>query len=108
MSDYVFQIKKSQNSICLHCAHHPVHMTAEDFEALSFLLTPTTSVTTVSIRQEDVQAIVSGLAANPSALAAVALMMQSDGQQAGPSGLPSASSSSSHTGKSPFISGSPH
>jgi len=71
-------------------------------------VTPTTSVTTVSLRQEDVQAIVSGLAANPSALAAVALMMQSDDQQAGPSGLSSASSSSGHAGKSPFISGSPH
>jgi len=40
MSDYVFQIKKCQNSSCLHCAHHPVHMTAEDFEALSFLPLP--------------------------------------------------------------------
>jgi len=37
MLDYVFQIKKYQNSGCLHCAHHLMHMTAEDFEALSFL-----------------------------------------------------------------------
>ena len=44
----------------------------------------TTSVTTVTLRSEDVLAIVSGLAANPSTLAAVALMMQSDGQQDSP------------------------
>ena len=39
-----------------------------------------TTHTTVSLRSEDVQAIVTGLAANPTALAAVALMMQSDQQ----------------------------
>ena len=49
-------------------------------ELLSSPTPTTTSVTTVTLRSEDVQAIVSGLAANPSALAAVALMMQSDGQ----------------------------
>ena len=41
----------------------------------------TTSVTTVTLRSEDVQAIALGLAANPSTLAAVALMMQSNRQQ---------------------------
>jgi len=50
-------------------------------ELLSSPTPTTTSVMTVTLRSEDVQAIVSGLAANPSALAAVALMMQSDGQQ---------------------------
>ena len=39
-----------------------------------------TTHTTVSLRPEDVQAIVTGLATNPTALAAVALMMQSDQQ----------------------------
>ena len=54
----------------------------------------TTSVTTVTLRSEDIQAIVSGLAANPSTLAAVALMMQSDGQQDPPE-----SPNQSQTGK---------
>jgi len=38
----------------------------------------------VSLRPEDVQAIVTGLAANPSALAVVALMIQTDPQTALP------------------------
>jgi len=40
MSSYVFQVKKCQNDSCLHCAHHPVHMTAEEFKALCFLPLP--------------------------------------------------------------------
>ena len=39
-----------------------------------------TTHTVVSLRPEDVQAFVTGLAANPTALVAVALMMQSDQQ----------------------------
>ena len=46
------------------------------------LPTSSSSVMTVSLRPEDVQAIVSGLASNPSALAAVTLMIQLDQQPA--------------------------
>ena len=37
MSHYVFQVKKCQDKSCLHCAHHPVRMSAEDFLALCYL-----------------------------------------------------------------------
>jgi len=40
MSNYVFQVKKCKNSSFLHCSHHPVRMSAEDFEALCFLPLP--------------------------------------------------------------------
>jgi len=40
-----------------------------------------TSVTTVSLRPQDVQAIVTGLASNPDALSAVALMIREEQQQ---------------------------
>ena len=63
----------------------------------------TTSVTTVTLRSEDVQAIVLGLAADPSTLAAMALMMQSDGQQSLPIGVRRVSSQ----GLKPTT-GSPH
>ena len=53
---------------------------------------PATTVTMVSLKPEDVRAIVTGLAANPSALAAVALMIQSD-QSTLLMPVPSASSS---------------
>ena len=69
--------------------------------------TPTTTVATVSLRPEDVQAIVTGLASNPSALAAVALMIQSDQQPALPANS-SVSSSRSQSGKLPPTTGSPH
>jgi len=69
-------------------------------------ITPTTTVTTVSLRPEDVQAIVTGLAANPRALAAVAVMMQSDQQPVLPS--TSVSSTQSLSGKLAPITGSPH
>ena len=51
----------------------------------------TTSVTTVTQRPEDVQAIVSGLAANPNTLVTMALMMQLDGQQNPPTRITRAS-----------------
>ena len=59
---------------------------------------PATTVTTVSLRPEDVQAIVTCLAANPTALAAVALMIQSD-QPTLPMPVASASSSQNQSGK---------
>jgi len=52
------------------------------YVALMSTVNPKKTVTAVSLRPEDVQAIVFGLAANPSALASVVLMMQSDSQQA--------------------------
>ena len=69
--------------------------------------TPTTTVATVSLRPEDVQAIVTGLASNPSALAAVALMIQSDQQPVLPANA-SVPSSWSQSGKLPPTTGSPH
>ena len=60
--------------------------------------TPTT-LTTVSLRPEDVQAIVTGLASNPSALAAVALMMQTDQQPVPPKSLPMSSPNRTQPGK---------
>jgi len=65
--------------------------------------------TTVSLRPEDVQAIVAGLAANPTAMAAVALMIQSD-QQPGTTPLvpdPPTAASRSLTGTLQLIT-SPH
>lgn len=53
--------------------------------------TMVTDVTTVSLRPQDVQAIVTGLASNPDALAAVALMIRAEQQ---PNlGLPQSSAS---------------
>ena len=40
MSHYVFPIKKCKDRSCLHCAHHPVRMSEEDFQALSYLPLP--------------------------------------------------------------------
>jgi len=54
---------------------------------------------TLSLRPEDVQAIVSGLAANPSALAAVALMIHADSQMAVPMTEPLALTNQSQMGK---------
>ena len=40
MSDYVFQVKKCMDNSCLHCAHHPVRMSKEDFQSLCYLPLP--------------------------------------------------------------------
>lgn len=67
-----------------------------------------TTATTVTLRPEDVQAIDTGWKANSSVVAAVALKMQSDSQQAVSLADLPASSSRSQTGMLKPITGSPH